>query len=116
MTVVVKTDRDGIPGFGPARAGLSGRDRWKRLAIQHHLLDPWRAANYEDQIARSRLVAAGRSRNVDHGSRPPAPPRRSNRCPPKFTESKRAFRRAMEAFRPPPFQRAVRAAPAASRL
>src|ERR1035437_77104 len=32
------------------------------------------------------------------------------------TESKRAFRRAMEAFRPPPFQRAVRAAPAASRL
>src|ERR1019366_3609170 len=68
MTVVVKTDRDGIPGFGPARAGLRGRDRWKHLAIQHHLLDPWRTANYEDQIARSRLVAAGRSRNVDHGS------------------------------------------------
>src|ERR1019366_7525289 len=32
------------------------------------------------------------------------------------TESKRAFRRAMEAFRPPPFQRASRPAPAASRL
>jgi hypothetical protein len=36
--------------------------------------------------------------------------------PPEFTESKRAFRRAIVAFRPPPFQRAVRAAPAASRL
>src|ERR1039457_2110403 len=36
--------------------------------------------------------------------------------PPEVTESERAFRRATEAFRPPPFQRAVRAAPAASRL
>src|ERR1035437_10309851 len=36
--------------------------------------------------------------------------------PPEFTESKRAFRRAIVAFRPPPFQRAVRPAPAASRL
>src|ERR1035437_3207010 len=36
--------------------------------------------------------------------------------PPEFTESKRAFRRAIVAFRPPPFQRAVRPAPAASEL
>jgi hypothetical protein len=35
---------------------------------------------------------------------------------PEFTESKRAFLRSTEAFRPPPFQRAVLSAPAASRL
>src|ERR1035437_3794290 len=98
MTVVVKTDRDGIPGFGPARAGLSGRDRWKRLAIQHHLLDPWRAANYEDQIARSRLVAAGRSRNVDHGSPPPAPSATQRPTSMDSMKSNRAFQRTMESF------------------
>src|ERR1039457_1084478 len=35
---------------------------------------------------------------------------------PEFTESKRASLRSTEAFRPPPFQRVVLSAPAASRL
>src|ERR1035437_3285132 len=51
-----------------------------------------------------------------YGSRLPAPSATEQPMPPEFTESKRAFRRAIVAFRPPPFQRAVRAAPAASRL
>src|ERR1019366_5710240 len=51
-----------------------------------------------------------------YGSRLPAPSATEQPMPPEFTESKRALRRAIVAFRPPPFQRAVRAAPAASRL
>src|ERR1035437_5841917 len=51
-----------------------------------------------------------------HGYRPPAPSATGQPMAPEFTESKRASLRATESFRSPPFQRAVRPAPAASRL
>src|ERR1035437_4826068 len=62
------------------------------------------------------LNSCGTTAASRHGSQPLAPSATEQPMPPEFTESKRAFRRAIVAFRPPPFQRAVRAAPAASRL
>ena len=96
-------------------AGGDGRSRFIQRCLRYGLLplldagvlelpeaaEPKLVCHYREMEAR--LSAAGASA-IEQPT------------PPEFTESKRAFRRAIVAFRPPPFQRAVRAAPAASRL
>src|SRR5450759_5143573 len=96
-------------------AGGDGRSRFIQHCLRYGLLslldagvlefpeaaDPEFVRHYREMEARLSAASASATQ------RP---------MPPGITESKRAFRRAIVAFRPPPFQRAVRAAPAASRL
>src|ERR1035437_9113492 len=96
-------------------AGGDGRSRFIQHCLRYGLLSLLDAGVLEfSEATESEFVRHYRSieaRLAAAGASATGQP-----MPREFTESKRAFRRAMEAFRPPPFLRAVRAAPAASRL